>query len=198
MTDSSLLSGTITRLLRQLPSKDEQVVHDVFTFYFEGLARRAKTYLNSLGGVRISDQEDLAMLVITAFLRDAAEGEIGELKSRHDVWRMLSKRLRLRAINMVVGEKGKKKHELTESGFNGHSEEDKLIGIDQFAGRSIDDLSQFHREMITSLKDPIARKIAELLFEGKDVKEICKELNKAPTTVYRKISDIKDTWIASS
>ena len=77
MSDSSSFTGTITRLLRQLPTNDEQVVQDVFNFYFQNLARRAKKVLSDLGGVIASDEEDLAMLVMTAFLKDATAGEFG-------------------------------------------------------------------------------------------------------------------------
>jgi uncharacterized protein YerC len=194
MSDSSSPTGTITRLLRQLPNQDEQVLQDIFNFYFAGLALRAKSILKGLGGVRIMDEEDLAILVMTAFLKDATAGELVGLRSRHDVWRMLSKRIRLRAINMVRNEKRKKKNEVGESAFRGRDGAWEVNGIHQQAGRSIEDLSLYHDELIKALHDPIERMIAILLLEGKDVPAISEELGRSPATIYRKLRGMRETW----
>jgi DNA-directed RNA polymerase specialized sigma24 family protein len=194
MSESSLNAGTITLLLRQLPTKDEQVVQDVFNFYFQDLARRAKRLLTELGGVRVTDDEDLAILVITAFLKDATQGELGELRSRHDVWRMLSKRIRLRAINMVRDERRSKKMEMGESVFRNADGGWDTRGIDQQPGRDVQELTWFHQELIGALSDPVEKEIAALLLEGKDVQEISNKLTKSPATVYRKLQRIKESW----
>lgn len=196
MSESPFDSGTITVLLRQLPAKDDQVIQDVFQFYFQDLARRAKRVLTQLGGVRICDEEDLAMLVITAFLKDATQGELGELRSRHDVWRLLYKRVRLRAINMVRDEKRHKQEELGESVFRTPDGGWDPQGLQQQAGPNIQELTDFHQELIEALTDPIERDIAVLLFEGKDVQAIAEMLGKSPATVYRKLRGIKENWFS--
>lgn len=194
MSDSSSLTGTITRLLRQLPTKDEQVVQEVFNFYFQKLAHRAKKVLSDRGGVIASDEEDLAMLVMTSFLKDATEGELGEIRSRHDVWRMLSKRVRLRAINMVRDERRSKGKEIGESIFRNANGDFDPTGIDQQPGRNIDDLTQYHQELIEAVTDPTEQQIATLLLDGKDVNNISDQLGKSPATIYRKLKNIKDAW----
>jgi len=194
MSDSSSFTGTITRLLRQLPTKDEQVVQEVFNFYFQDLARRAKKLLSDRGGVIASDEEDLAMLVMTAFLKDATEGELGDIRSRHDVWRMLSKRVRLRASNMVRDERRNKGKEVGESIFRNVDGVWDPNGIDQQIGRNIDDLTHFHQDLIEAVTDPTEQQIATLLLEGKDVNDISNQLGKSPATVYRKLKIIKDAW----
>jgi hypothetical protein len=194
MSDSSSLTGTITRLLRQLPTKDEQVVQEVFNFYFKKLAHRAKNVLSDRGGVIASDEEDLAMLVMTSFLKDATEGELGEIRSRHDVWRMLSKRVRLRASNMVRDERRSKGKEVGESIFRNANGGFDPTGIDQQLGRNIDDLTQYHQELIEAVTDPTEQQIATLLLDGKDVNDISDQLGKSPATIYRKLKNIKDAW----
>jgi DNA-binding NarL/FixJ family response regulator len=194
MSDSSSFTGTITRLLRQLPTNDEQVVQEVFNFYFQNLARRAKKLLSDLGGVIASDEEDLAMLVMTSFLKDATAGELGELRSRHDVWRMLSKRVRLRAINMVRDERRNKGKEVGESSFRDANGGIDPTGIDQQVSRNIDDLTQYHQELIEAVTDPTEQQIATLLLEGKDVNDISNQLGKSPATIYRKLKIIEDAW----
>jgi DNA-binding NarL/FixJ family response regulator len=194
MSDSSSLTGTITRLLRQLPTKDEQVVQEVFNFYFQNLARRAKKVLSDRGGVIASDEEDLAMLVMTSFLKDATAGELGEIRSRHDVWRMLSKRVAQRASNMVRDERRSKGKEVGESIFRNANGGFDPTGIDQQVGRNIDDLTQYHQELIEAVTDPTEQQIATLLLDGKDVNDISDQLGKSPATIYRKLKNIKDAW----
>lgn len=194
MSDSSSFTGTITRLLRQLPTNDEQVVQEVFNFYFQNLARRAKKVLSDRGGVIASDEEDLAMLVMTAFLKDATEGELGDMRSRHDVWRMLSKRVRLRASNMVRDERRNNGKEVGESIFQNADGAWDPTGLDQQIGRNIDDLTHFHQDLIEAVTDPTEQQIATLLLEGKDVNDISNQLGKSPATVYRKLKIIKDAW----
>ena len=194
MTDSTSNPGTITNLLQQLQSNDERVVQEVFQFYFYNLAQRAKKLLREMGGVRLSDEEDLAMLVMTAFLKDAAAGELSDLRSRHDVWRMLSKRIRLRAINMVRDEKRKKSLEVGESVFENNHEGQEQRGIQQQPGRNIEDLSSYHNELIETLEDPLERELVSHLLEGKEIAEIAYILGKSPATVYRKLKCIKESW----
>jgi DNA-binding NarL/FixJ family response regulator len=194
MSDSSSLTGTITRLLRQLPTKDEQVVQEVFNFYFQNLARRAKKVLSDRGGVIASDEEDLAMIVMTSFLKDATAGELGEIRSRHDVWRMLSKRVAQRASNMVRDERRSKGKEVGESIFRNANGGFNPTGIDQQPGRNIDDLTQYHQELIEAVADPTEQQIATLLLDGKDVNHISDQLGKSPATIYRKLKNIKDAW----
>jgi len=194
MSDLSSHSGTVTQLLRRLPSKNEQVIHDVFVFYFQKLARRAKKVLKDCGGVIAADEEDLAMSVITAFLTDATAGEFRELRSRHDVWRMLSKRVSLRAINLVRDERRKKRKEVGESIFRNKDGGWDPTGIDQQVGRNLDDLTRFHAELIEAMSDPIEQQIAKLLLDGKNVVEIAEQLGKARATVYRKLRNIQNTW----
>jgi DNA-directed RNA polymerase specialized sigma24 family protein len=187
MSDLSSSTGTITALLRQLPNNDEQVVQDIFNHYFEGLSRRAKRLLRDMGGVIVADEEDLAMLVLTAFLKDATAGELGQLRSRHDVWHMLYKRVRLRAINMVRDEGRLRGNEVGESVFRNADGGIEPNGLNQQAGRNIEELSLFHQELLDALSDPIEKEIGNLLLEGKDVNEIASQLEKSPTTVYRKL-----------
>jgi DNA-binding NarL/FixJ family response regulator len=170
------------------------VVQEVFKFYFHNLARRAKKVLSDRGGVIASDEEDLAMIVMTSFLKDATAGELGEIRSRHDVWRMLSKRVAQRASNMVRDERRSKGKEVGESIFRNANGGFNPTGIDQQPGRNIDDLTQYHQELIEAVADPTEQQIATLLLDGKDVNHISDQLGKSPATIYRKLKNIKDAW----
>jgi|688.fasta_scaffold10700_7 DNA-directed RNA polymerase specialized sigma24 family protein len=194
MSQRTSSSDSITRLLQLLPNKDEAVVQDVFNFYFQDLAKRAKRLIQDRGGAIVADEEDLAMLVMTTFLKDATSGELGELRSRHDVWKMLFKRVRLRAINLVRDEGRLRRNEVGESVFRSPTGEWEPKGIEQQSGRNIEELSLYHQELIDALADPFEKQIAIFLFEGRQVEEIATQLDKSPATVYRRLRNIKDVW----
>lgn len=196
MSNSSSFSGTITFLLNQLHTKDEQVVQDVFNFYFERLTAKARHHLRNAGGVKISDEEDLAMLVLTSFLKDATAGELGELRSRHDVWRMLAKRTRLRAINLVRDEKRLRQGEVGESIFRDAEGGYDPLGIQHQPGGAGDDIDALHQELLALLSDRLEQQVASLLLDGNDVAQIAELTGKSNATIYRKIGRIKDCWLA--
>jgi len=198
MTDSTSVSGSITRLLHQLHTQDEQVVQDVFNYYFQRLAGLARQHLRNLGGVRFSDEEDLAMLVLKAFLQDASSAEIGELRSRHDVWRMLAKRTRFRAINLVRDDGRLRGNEVGESVFRDGEGKYDPLGIQHQPGGSSDDpVDHLYQELLSRLSDPFQQRVASLLLDGQDVPQIAEQTGKAITTIYRKIGKIKKCWLAS-
>lgn len=189
--------GTITQFLRQLSSGNELVVQQVFDFYFRRLAVKAREHLKKLGGTKLADEEDLASLVMSAFLRDVTAGELGELRSRHDVWRMLSKRLRQRAINLVRDDKRLRKQEVGESVFRDSTGAPEPNGLQNQPGRDINGIEMLHSELLSQLTDSIEVQIASLLFEGYSVMEISERTNKSPATIYRKINRIKEIWHGS-
>jgi len=115
MTDSESMTGSITLLLRKVETGDQKVLQDLFDYYFRGLAARAKKLIDIHGGARVSDEEDLVMMVMTAFLNDLTAGELQGIRDRHDVWRLLYRRIQLRSINLVRDERRSKKQEVGES-----------------------------------------------------------------------------------
>jgi DNA-directed RNA polymerase specialized sigma24 family protein len=195
MDRSDLSSGTVTKLLKELHTGNELVVQQIFNFYFQRLANRARTLLKDMGGVRISNEEDLASLVMTAFLQDATAGEIGDLRSRHDVWRMLSKRIKLRAINMVRDERRLKRAEVGESAFRNVDGAPDPQGIQQQSDRGSDELIALHRELLEELQDDVEVQIVKALLEGDSVQEIAESVGKSTITIYRKLKKIKNRWI---
>jgi hypothetical protein len=193
MTPGESLTGTVTKLLKELHTGDELVVKQVFDFYFQQLAGRAKILLQRKG-VRVKDEEGLASLVMEAFLRDATAGEIGELRSRHDVWRMLAKRIDQRASNIKRYENQKKrKGEVGESVFRAIDGGWDPLGLQQQVDRSTE-IEALHRELIESLNDELHKQIVHFLLNGDSVKEIAEKTGKSPQTIYRKMTAIISSW----
>jgi hypothetical protein len=193
MDQSEALTGTVTKLLKQLHTGDEVVVQQIFDYYFQRLAERARLFLAS-GNTRVSDEEDLASLVMAAFLSDAKDGEIGELRSRHDVWRMLSTRIKYRAFNLNKKEYRKKTKEQGESVFRAIDGGWDPLGIQHQPDRGADEIEALHRELKEELRNELELKIVECLLDGDSVTEIAHKVDKSPTTIYLKLRKIKKRW----
>jgi DNA-directed RNA polymerase specialized sigma24 family protein len=198
MTDSESMTGSITLLLRKVETGDQKVLQDLFDYYFRGLAARAKKLIDIHGGARVSDEEDLVMMVMTAFLNDLTAGELQGIRDRHDVWRLLHRRIQLRSINLVRDERRSKKKEVGESHLEGASGSDAPFAMQMQPGRNIECLLEYQDELIEQLKQPVETRIAQLLFEGRDVSEISQLLGKSPATIYRKIDRIRSRWTSDS
>lgn len=195
MSDLQSATGSVTMLLRQLNTADDRVLQEVFNFYFEGLMNRARRLLSSMGGSRISNEEDLAMIVMTSFLRDASAGKLGPLKSRTDAWRMLYRRIRMRAINLIRDEGRRTKLEVTESAFGNGEGAGLLDNVHANCEVLGDDaLNSMHDELISRLPGDMEKTIANLLIEGWEIADIAKKLRRSQTTIYRKIRIIKECW----
>jgi DNA-directed RNA polymerase specialized sigma24 family protein len=198
VTDSESMTGSITLLLRQVETGDQKVLQDLFDYYFRGLAARGRKLIEIHGGARVSDEEDLVVIVMNAFLTDLAAGELQGIRNRHDVWRLLYRRIQLRSINLVRDERRSKKKEVGESHLEGASGSDAPMAMQMQPGRNIEYLERYQEELIEKLKQPAEKEIAQLLFEGKEIPEISQLLGKSPATIYRKIDRIRSRWTSDS
>jgi hypothetical protein len=198
MDQSEYLSGTVTKLLKELQTGDELIVQQIFDYYFQRLVNRAKS-ISKRKGFRLKDEEDLASVVVTAFLQDATAGEIGELRSRHDVWRMLSKRIKLRTWTEERDAAKRRKKEVGESAFRDFEGALDPQGIQQQPDRRINEIDALHRELLDELRDnKLETQIVEALLNGDTVQEIAESLGKSPNTIYLKLKRIKSRWIESN
>ncbi|MFO1062275.1 MAG: ECF-type sigma factor [Pirellulales bacterium] len=207
MSSNANSPGRVTDWVQQLQLGRQDVMTDLFDFYFDRLIALGRTLLPA-GGRRVADEEDLALQVLGAFLQDANDGKLPDLGSRRDVWRMLSKRLEQRANNQ-----GRDAMRLKRGGgqVRGESAFIRMIdegmgGIDQMAVDSdrpeqpvldderLEQLARLHERLLTSLDDPLLQSVAQLLLKGVHPDEIGRRLNISRAGVFRKLNLIKTRW----
>lgn len=174
-------------------------MQQVFDVYFSRLTGLGRKLLNS-GQRRVADEEDLAVQVLASFLTEAAAGELPPLHSRHDVWRLLSKRLRQRSSNQRRDQSRQKRgadRVLGESVFRSPDGLWNTSGINQLPDNKLESLAQLHADLVDCLNDETLRQLALLLLQGFTIDEISEKLKKSRATIYRKMSLIKDAWANS-
>jgi DNA-binding NarL/FixJ family response regulator len=201
-SEKSSLDGSITILLRKLQSGDEEATVGLFQAYFARLAGLGRTLLPA-NRRRTADEEDLAIEVINSFFVNASSEKMPELKSRHDVWRMLARRLQQRAANVNRdGKRLKRGGGLVsgESAFISKDGDQHTRGIEQIASREeadshrLQDLVELHQQLSESLTDPELREIATRILQGETPSQISAAMNRSEPTVYRKMKLIATHW----
>lgn len=192
--------GTMTLKLRRIRNGDHTVTQDVFEVWFQRLAKLGSQLL-PLGQQRVMDGEDLAQSVLASFFASLESGfrdKSGRplpIRSRHDVWRMLARRLRQRASNarrdMNSDRRGGGRivsGSDTQFGHALHAIPDP--GTDKLAEK----IAMLHEQLINCFTRTGLRQIAGLLLQGVRPEDIAAELDLSPATVYRKLRLIEQRW----
>jgi DNA-directed RNA polymerase specialized sigma24 family protein len=198
--DTEQKPGTMTLKLRQIRSGDHAVTRDVFEVWFQRLSKLGTQLLPS-GQRGVMDGEDLAQSVLASFFASLEAGFLDKsgrpipIHSRHDVWRMLARRLRLRASNA--------RRDLNSDRRGGG----RIVaaGNPQIGNRMLavpdpafDNLAEriaiLHEEMVNCFTRAGLKQIAELLLHGVRPDDIAAELQLSPATVYRKLRLIEQHW----
>lgn len=89
------IAGSVTILLQRIRRGQQDSVQPLFELYFKRLAALGKVLLPERFQ-RVTDGEDLALEVLTAFFAAASNGTLPELQTRSDIWRVLARRLQQR------------------------------------------------------------------------------------------------------
>lgn len=196
--DSSSDAGSVTMLLKQLHQGNPDVLQDIFKIYFVRLSALGRRLLPDKFQ-RVSDGEDLAAEVLAAFFESAATGRLPELKSRHDVWRMLARRLQQRAGNELRRRTTQQENSGNvrgESVFHEQFGNPNAAGFSQISDHRIQALHEMHEELLERLKDPLLQQVARWLLEGYTIDEIAAQSERSRATVYRKLDLIREYWNA--
>ncbi len=197
-SDFSSVAGSVTMLLKQLSQGSPDVLQDIFKIYFLRLAALGRRLLPNKFQ-RASDGEDLAAEVLAAFFDSAITGRLPELKSRHDVWRMLARRLQQRAGNELRRQTAQKENSGNvrgESVFHEQFGDPHAAGLSQISDHRLQALTEMHAELLERLKDPLLQQIARMLLEGYTIDDIAAQSGRSRATVYRKLDLIREYWNA--
>lgn len=197
-SDSSSDAGSVTMLLKQLPHGSPDVLQDLFKIYFVRLSALGRKLLPEKFQ-RVRDGEDLAAEVLAAFFDSATMGRLPEFKSRHDVWRMLARRLQQRAGNELRRQTTQKENSGTvrgESVFREQFGDLHAAGFNQISDHRLQALNDMHGELLERLTDPLLHQIARMLLEGHTIDEIAAQSGRSRATVYRKLDLIREHWNA--
>jgi RNA polymerase sigma factor (sigma-70 family) len=193
--------ASVTQWLGRLAEGDPSAAEKIWHRYYERLVRFARQKLASADR-RVSDEEDLAQSVFDSFFRAAAEGRYPKLNDRDALWRLLLVITSRKAISLTRRQLAQKRGggDLRgESALLQPGADDQEAGIDQVLGQEpTPEFAALAREqcerLLDSLGDQQLRRIALLRLEGYTVDEIAAQLDRAPGTIHRKLTLIREKW----
>jgi RNA polymerase sigma factor (sigma-70 family) len=195
--EHSTLSGSITRLIRRLPSNDHHSARRLFDFYFERLAALARKRLGEADR-RMRDEEDIVGEVLAKFLLDGGQGQLPVIGNRTDLLRMLYNRVNQRVRNAVRDANRLKRgggRVSTEGSLSVHSDK-PLTGLDALPGEArspdvelidLEELQALNDRIMRCLPEDQLRPYAQHWLQGDSTAEIARALNVSRSTVYRKM-----------
>lgn len=198
--------GSITLELHRVQKGDHPTTRKLFELWFKRLSRFGNRLLGP-HEQRVADGDDLAQDVLAKFFCSLESGFLDKdgcpipIRSRLDVWKMLAKRLRERALNekrkLRTGSRGEGRVR-GESAFMTRDGLGRNSGIQNIPDPRVAALEagieSLHTELINAFNRDGLRQIAELTLEGNTAAEIASELGVSAATVYRKLSLIHQHW----
>jgi RNA polymerase sigma factor (sigma-70 family) len=190
---STHTAGSISRYLADLQksatlAERERTRAALWQRTYAFLCKVAKQWLNNS-----EDAEEVVDDALLAFLRSAEAGKLKKLDNRKDFWslvRLIVRRLSLNKIRARSVRPSDGAEALQESITPGFGPADAAFSD----AESPDDVWDFLAFLDDLADDPLLRDIAFVhYYEGQSKDEICRELNIAPRTFYRKLELIQAT-----
>jgi RNA polymerase sigma factor (sigma-70 family) len=186
-------SNSLTNLYWKLQAGDEDAANRLFHECFLRLVMYAKSHLRGVSQ-KMADGEDVALSALNSFMKAAQMGRFPNFKDRDDLWRLLLKITKNKAIDLRRKESRRKVS--GESAF--HSPENAKVGIQDIPG----DLSEEEAARLLSesmeeklkLLTPEQRQYAVAKLEGYTNKEMAEKFSVALRSVERKLHLIRRMW----
>jgi DNA-directed RNA polymerase specialized sigma24 family protein len=193
--------GSVTRWIRQAKAGDEAGLERIWERYFGQVVQ----YVRSRLGTRwrkARDEEDVALSVFDGLWRGVKAGRFPRLDDRDNLWKILVGVAARKAADVVRDERCQKR-----GGGNVMDEttlrdaEGDLSGAGLERALASDPTPEFAlmvaeecERRLSTLKDPMLRRIALLKLEGFENEEIKVEIGCALRTIERKLMRIRKEW----
>lgn len=192
---------SVTQWIEQLKAGDRQAAQPLWERYYRRLVQLARARLRGARR-RAEDESDVALSAFDSFCRGAAAGRFPLLADRDNLWPLLVKITRRKAIDLVQRQHRVK---LGEHWLRGESVFDDPAGDGEAAGIQrvpepdlppdfVAELTEEFRRRLDSLGDDTLRAVAQWKLEGYANEEIAAKLNCVVRTVERKLRVIRAIW----
>ncbi len=183
--------GSVTRLIQELQAETPDAARALWERFFARMLALARRRLPA-GARREADEEDVAVVAFTRFLRGVRQGRFPRLNNRDDLWAILFT-LTTRQAGMQSRQQLREKR----GGGVGRGGGGRRNAPPP-DGRPAPDEEVALQECLTgllaALRDDELRQIALARLEGRSNKEIAASIGRAEVTVERRLKVIRETW----
>ncbi len=179
--------GSISKELQGLKENDPDAIHQLWERCFQQLVRAARRKLGDFPR-GLQDSEDIALGVFASLCRGVALGRYPQLENRQDLWRILLKLTRDKAVDHI-------RRELAEKHGGGRVQSmQRDYAGDELSPGDLVLLDDQFQHLLSRLPDETCRKVARLKIELRNTEEIAELLDVAPRTIDRKLKLIQQIW----
>jgi DNA-directed RNA polymerase specialized sigma24 family protein len=192
--------GSISRWIDEVKSSNEEAAQVIWDRYFPDLVRIARRKLEGIPG-GMADEEDVALSALDSFCRAAEGGRFPDLADRHDLFRLLSRITKRKAVDLI-------RHYLCEKDGGGRVRDEAGIAADSrsggpgLAGLAGDDpipeiaaiLAEECQKLLDSLEDPELKELALARVDKYTNQELSERFHCSIRTIERRFDIIRQKW----
>jgi DNA-directed RNA polymerase specialized sigma24 family protein len=187
---------SVSEWIRDLKRGDAAAAQKLWERYFRQLVELARRRLRG-SPRRAADEEDVALSALASFCDGAAAGRFPQLQDRHELWRLLVLLTARKAAHLRRDQQRQKRH----GPFGGKSDMEpnleELVSRDptpEFAAQ----IAEECRRLLACLRDVKLEAIALWKMEGHTTDQIAAKLDRARSTVERRLRLIRTLWKEAS
>lgn len=195
-------ASDVTGIIRRVRTGDEAAAQELWNRYSEQIVEVARRGLKD-SSRRVQDEEDVAVIAFKSLLAGMTAGRFPELDHRDQLWRLLVVITTRKAAAVI-----EKNHRQKRGGgdVRGDSavmarenEGSVLGGFDQLESEKVPPdivtvMADQTQQLLASLPDETAQRIAALKIEGFTHQEIADKLDINTRTVERRLKQIRELW----
>ena len=195
-------SASVTCWIDQLKGGDREAVQRLWERYYERLVGEARRWLKRAPAAPAADEEDVAQGAFASFCRRAAEGRFPRLFDRNDLWQLLVVIAFRKTCNQIVHERrrqprgGRVLHASALAAGPGGDE--SALFADMISQEPnpamVAQTAEECRRLLAELGSEELRQVALWKLEGYTNEEISAKLDRAVSTVERKLARIRLRW----
>lgn len=194
-------SGDVSMWVAAIERGESEAAGKLWEYCFPRLLRYSRSKLPEHLR-RVLDEEDVALSAFKSFCFRAADGKLGEIHNREELWKLLYCITGRKALGYVRYQtRAKRGGGLVggESTFLKDTDSEHDGGIDRVADPAASPamLAEFQNEcehLLDLLDDEMLQTIAILRLEGYSVDEIAQRVSCAKRSVERRLNLIRSIW----
>ncbi len=192
-------SGSVTGWIGQLQAGDASAAQRLWERYFGRLVRLASQRLQGTG-VRLADEEDVALSAFASLCRGVLKGRFPELTDRTDLWRLLVVLTARKAWHLRRDEQRQKRGGTPAAKRDGALSPDRApTELNEIVGREptpafAAEVAEECERLLSRLTTAELRSIALRKMEGHTTAEIAAQLGCGRSTVERRLRLIRLLW----
>jgi RNA polymerase sigma factor (sigma-70 family) len=201
-TSASREGSDVTRVIRRVCEGDEAAAQQLWDRYSEQIVDVARRGLKD-SSRRVQDEEDVAVIAFKSLLAGMTAGRFPELDHRDQLWRLLVVITTRKAAAAIERDHRQKRGGGDVRGDSAvmyrKNEGSVLGGFDQLESQKPSPdiaaiMADQTQQLLASLPDETAQRIAALKIEGFTQQEIADKLDIATRTVERRLKQIRELW----